>query len=184
MFVSPSAYNVYGHAITSGSIIYVAEIVLILALIVHVFCAISLTRHNRAARPQRYAVAAAGEKKVYFGSRTMAVQGSLILVFIILHIATFKYGTYYETTVNGVPMRDLFRLINEVFHQPGYIFWYVICLVLLGIHLTHGLASSFQSLGVMSSSTRGQIRTISWAYGIIVAAGFIAQPIFVFFFAN
>ena len=74
MFVSADAYNAYGHALVSGNIIYVAEAVLILALITHVFCAVSLTLHNRSARPNRYAVAASGEKKVSGASRTMAVS--------------------------------------------------------------------------------------------------------------
>lgn len=182
MFVSADAYNSYGHALTSGKIIFVAEAVLILALITHVYCAIVITIQNRASRQNKYAVAAAGEKKVSKASRTMAVQGSLILVFIILHIATFKYGTHYDTTVDGVVIRDLFKLIVEVFHQPGYIFWYVICLVLLGFHLSHGIKSSFQSLGLMNSVDRSIFEKISIAYAVIVAVGFISQPIYVYFF--
>ncbi len=183
MFVSADAYNAYGHALVSGNIIYVAEAVLILALITHVFCAVSLTLHNRSARPNRYAVAASGEKKVSGASRTMAVQGSLILAFIILHIATFKYGTYYETTVNGVVMRDLYKLIHEVFQQPGYIVWYVVCLILLGFHLSHGVKSIFQSFGLLNATYRPVINTVSCVYAVVVAGGFLAQPIFVFLFS-
>ncbi len=182
MFISADAYNSYGHAITSGKIIFVAEAALILALITHVYCAITLTIQNRASRQNKYAVAASGDKKVSKASRTMAVQGSLILVFIILHIATFKYGTHYETTVDGVVIRDLFRLIVEVFHHPGYIFWYIVCLILLGFHLSHGVKSSFQSLGVMNGAYRSAFEKISIAYAVIVAAGFIAQPIYVYLF--
>lgn len=184
MFVGPDAYNAYGHALTSGKIIYVAEIVLILALITHVYCAITLTLQNRAARPERYAVSASGAKRVSLASRTMGIQGSIVLAFIILHIATFKYGTYYETTIDGVKERDLFRLIVEVFHQPGYVLWYLVALVLVGFHLSHGVKSSFQSLGIMSGSTRAGIKVLSNAYAIIVALGFIAQPIYVYFFAQ
>lgn len=182
MFVSADMYNMYGHALTSGKIIYVAEAGLILALITHVYCAIILTIQNRATKQSKYAVAASGEKKVSKASRTMAIQGSLILAFIILHIVTFKYGTHYETTVDGIVIRDLFRLIIEVFHQPGYVFWYIICLVLLGFHLSHGIKSSFQSLGVMNGTYRSIFQKISIAYAVIVAAGFIAQPIYVYLF--
>lgn len=184
IFVSSDAYNAYGHALTSGNIIYVAEAVLILALITHVFTAISLTRHNRAAKNQRYAVAAGGKKKVSLASRTMAVQGSLILAFIILHIATFKYGTYYETNVHGVVMRDLAKLITEVFQSPGYVAWYILCLILLGFHLSHGVGSSFQSLGLMEGTYRNFWKKLSCAYAVIVALGFIAQPTYLFLFAH
>ncbi|MFS4458948.1 succinate dehydrogenase cytochrome b subunit [Bdellovibrio sp. HCB2-146] len=184
IFVSHDAYNSYGHALTSGKLIYIAEAVLLLALIVHVYTAVSLTISNRAAKEQKYAVAAKGAKRVSLASRTMAVQGSLILVFVIYHLITFKYGTHYETTVNGVVMRDLARLMEEVFQSTTYVVWYVVCLILLGFHLSHGVGSSFQSLGLMEGTYRGTWKKLSYAYAVIVALGFIAQPLYLFFFAT
>lgn len=178
IFISNDAYNAYGHAITSGNILYVAEAVLLLALITHVYMAISLTVGNRSAKGSRYAVAAKGAKRVTLASRTMAIQGSLILVFVILHLITFKYGPHYDTTVNGVQMRDLARLMEEVFQQPGYVIWYLVALITLGFHLKHGVGSSFQSLGLMEGTYRNTWRKLSITYGLIVAAGFIAQPIY------
>lgn len=180
IFVSHDAYNSYGHLLTSGYIIYVAEAVLILALVAHVTMAILLTRQNRAAKSQTYAVSAKGAKKVTLASRTMAIQGSLILVFLIYHLITFKYGEVYYTTVNGVQMRDLARLMVEVFEQPMYVVGYVISLVILGFHLKHGVGSSFQSLGLMEGSYRETWKKLSIAYGVIVALGFTAQPIYLF----
>ncbi|QDK43681.1 cytochrome B subunit [Bdellovibrio sp. ZAP7] len=180
IFVSHDAYNAYGHALTSGKIIYVAELVLVLALITHVFMAISLTKNNREAKGQKYAVAAKGAKRVSLASRTMAIQGSLILVFVILHLITFKYGQHYETNVNGVPMRDLAKLMEEVFQQPGYVVWYVVALILLGFHLKHGVGSTFQSLGLMEGTYRNVWAKLSIGYGIIVALGFISQPLYLF----
>jgi succinate dehydrogenase / fumarate reductase cytochrome b subunit len=180
IFVSHDAYNAYGHAITSGKLIYIAELVLVLALITHVCMAISLTKNNREAKGQKYAVAAAGAKRVSLASRTMAIQGSLILVFVILHLITFKYGHYYETNVDGVPMRDLAKLMEEVFQQPGYVVWYVVALVLLGFHLKHGVGSTFQSLGLMEGTYRNVWTKMSIGYGFIVALGFISQPLYLF----
>lgn len=184
MFISPDAYNAYGHALTSGKMIYAVESVLILSFISHVFCAISLTIQNRQAKGSQYAVLSSGAKKVTPASRMMAVQGSFVLAFVIMHIATFKYGTYYETTVDGVVMRDLFKLIVEVFKQPGYVAWYVVSLVLLGFHLSHGFKSSFQSLGLLLRNNEVLIKKVSCLYAILVAAGFLAQPIYVLFFVN
>lgn len=184
MFVSPDAYNSYGHALTSGNVIYAVETVLILALLTHVLLAINLTRQNKAARATSYAVSAKGAKSVTLASRTMGVQGSLILVFIILHIITFKYGTYYETNVNGVPMRDLHKLIVEVFQSPGYVGWYLVCLILLGFHLSHGVGSIFQSFGWMNGRYQPVLKKISYLYAAVVALGFIAQPLYVFLFAG
>ncbi|MCE3010695.1 MAG: succinate dehydrogenase cytochrome b subunit [Proteobacteria bacterium] len=184
IFVGADAYNKYGHFLTSGYFIYVAEAVLVLSLLVHVGCAISLTIENRAARPTRYAVTPNGSKGVTLASMTMAFHGSIILVFIITHLITFKFGTYYETTVDGVVMRDLHRLMIEVFQNPTYVFWYVISLVLLGFHLSHGVGSIFQSLGLRNDRTAPTIQKASCLYGVVVAAGFLSQPIYVFFFAG
>lgn len=183
IFVSHDAYNAYGHALTSGKLIYVAEAVLVAALLVHVYTAISLTIANRAAKEQKYAVAAKGKKRVSLASRTMAVQGTLVLAFLIYHLITFKYGVHYETTVDGVVMRDLARLMTEVFQSPAYVVWYVVCLILLGYHLSHGVGSSFQSLGLMEGTYRNTWKKLSYGYAIIVALGFIAQPLYLFLIA-
>jgi len=181
MFVSADAYNKYGHALTSGALIYFVETVLLLSLFVHVICAISLTIENRAARgPQRYAQSPNGEKGARLASRTMAIQGSLILAFIITHLVTFKYGKIYETTVDGVVMRDLHRLLIEVFQEPVYVAWYIVAMLLLFFHLSHGFGSVFQSLGLKNNENEKVIKTLSWIYATVVAAGFIAQPVYCF----
>lgn len=185
MFISADLYNAYGHAITSGMAIYAIEALLILALFTHVAMAILLTIENRKARGnQRYAMNPNGAKGSTLASRTMAIQGSLVLVFIILHIATFKFGTYYETTVNGVVMRDLHRLLVEVFHEPGYVVWYLVALVILGFHLSHGVGSIFQSFGVREDKWAKVIKGVSLGYAIVVAGGFLAQPIYVYLLAG
>ena len=186
IFVSADAYNKYGHGIVTSGILIPAEIVIVLALLVHVTMAILLTIENRKAGGggNRYAMLPNGPKKASLASRTMALQGSLILAFIILHIITFKYGQYYETTVNGVQMRDLHRLIVEVFQQPGYVAWYVVCLILLGFHLSHGVGSIFQSFGMKNDHYAPMIKKISVTYGILVFLGFLSQPLYVYFFAG
>ncbi len=184
LFISPDMYNSYGHAITSGAFIYVVEAVLILSLLAHVFLAICLTRENRSSKGIAYAAKPKTSKKTTLASQTMIIQGSIILVFIILHIITFKYGTYYETTVNGVQMRDLYRLIVEVFHQPLYVIWYVVALLVLLLHLKHGFGSIFQSFGIVEHSHRKLVHQASLAYAVVVAGGFIAQPIYVWTMVN
>lgn len=184
ILVGPEAYNKYGHGIVTSGILIPTEIVLVLAFITHVGLAIRLTIENRAAKGSRYVVAPKANKGGSLASRTMAVQGSLVLFFIISHIATFKYGTYYETTVNGVVMRDLHRLIVEIFHQPGFVAWYLVALGFLGFHLKHGVGSIFQSLGLKNDHYAPLINKVSVIYGGIVAIGFISQPLYVYFFAG
>ncbi len=178
---SPDAYNQYAHLLTSNKLLlYSAESVLVLALIVHVICAISLTAKNRNARGSRYAVKPNGEKGPSFASTFMGVQGTIILAFIIIHLITFKYGTYYETTVDGIVMRDLHRLVLEVFQIPMYVFGYIISLVLLFFHLSHGARSVFQSFGILEKKYMSPIKKFAWGYAIIVVAGFLSQPLYVY----
>lgn len=180
IFVSPEAYNSYGHALTSGNIIYVAETVLIVSLVAHVALAMNLTMTNKQAKGTRYAASAKGDKAISLRSQTMAVHGMITLFFIVYHLITFKFGSYYETNVNGVVMRDLHKLILEVFTQPGYVVGYLICLVLLGLHLRHGSSSVFQSLGLLTRANEKTIETVSCFYAFIVTLGFLSQPIYVF----
>lgn len=183
MFIGPDAYNAYSYAIVSNKpLLFGAEAGLIVLFLTHIGFAIRLTLANRAARPARYAMATNGEKGVSLASKTMIHHGMVIFIFTVLHLATFKYGTHYETTVNGVEMRDLYRLMDETFESPGYVAWYVFALLALGFHLSHGVQSSFQSLGFNHPSYTPTIKRVSWAFAIIVAGGFISQPIYLLFF--
>jgi succinate dehydrogenase / fumarate reductase cytochrome b subunit len=184
MFVSKDHYNAYGHALTSGMVIYLIEAVLLATLLGHVFFGFLLTYQNRKAKGTRYAASSSGAKATSLSSKTMIFQGSIILVFVISHLITFKYGAFYETTVNGVVMRDLHRLLTEVFQQPGYVFWYVVSLVLLGIHLSHGVGSTVQSLGLKTENNQHWVQLASWIYGAVVAIGFLSQPISIYLFKS
>lgn len=181
ILVSPNLYNSYGHAIVSNKILlYGSEVVILLALVTHITCAVLLTKQNRAARGTQYQMLSNGQKSATFASSWMGAQGSVILVFIISHLITFKYGAHYETTVDGVVMRDLARLIYEVFSSPVAVAWYLVALVLLGFHVTHGVRSIFQSFGLLHPAYQPIIKKAGIVYSVVVAGGFIAQPVFVF----
>jgi succinate dehydrogenase / fumarate reductase cytochrome b subunit len=179
LFVGPDAYNRYGHALVSTPLIYVAEAVLVLAFLTHIGLTVSLAMANRAARPVSYAMAATGPKKTSFAARTAILSGLLLLAFVVLHLWTFKYGEVYLTVVDGVEMRDLHRLVVEKFREPLYVGWYLFCLVLLGMHLSHGISASFQSLGLFAAN-HPTLRKLGLAAAAVIAGGFFIQPLFIF----
>ena len=181
MFVGPDVYNSYGHALVSNPAIYLAEAGLILFFVVHVALTIQLARANRRARPVGYAGSASGVKKTSFAAKTAILSGAVLLAFVVLHLQTFKFGEVYTTSVNGVEMRDLYRLVVEKFQQPGYVAWYLLSLAILGMHLSHGFKASFQSLGAFASNHPFLTR-LGWAFALLVAGGFITQPLAVYFF--
>ncbi len=179
MFISPRAYNLYGHSLVSNPAFPLIEATLALAFLVHIGLAIQLSVRNRKARPVGYTSWGSGPKKTDFAARSMVLTGLLVLSFLVLHIITFKYGAHYVAVYDGVEVRDLFKLIQEKFQQPLYVAWYVFSLVVLGVHLSHGVSSVFQSLGLFSARTVF-LRQLAWAFAIVVAGGFITQPLWVF----
>ena len=187
ILVGPQIYNKYGHAIISNPFVYVAEAGLVLTLLIHAVDGVTLAWRNRSARTKKYAMPTNGSKAARFQSRWMAFHGTLILVFIVLHLALFKYGPNvaegYVTTIDGVQMRDLHRLVMEVFRQPGYVAWYSFCLIAVGLHLSHGFYSSFATLGLFHPRYAPTVNRVGYAYAAIVALGFISQPVYVYFLA-
>ncbi len=179
MFVSARAYNLYGHALTSGPAFPIIELGLLSAFLIHIGFAIHLAMLNRQARPVGYSGRGSGPKQASFASRSMALTGLLVLAFLVLHICTFKYGPYYSIVYDGTEVRDLYRLIAEKFHEPLYVSWYVFSLLVLGVHLSHGVSSLFQSLG-LASARNPALRQISWAFALVVAGGFLIQPLWFF----
>ncbi|MEN9723748.1 MAG: hypothetical protein RJB38_1734, partial [Pseudomonadota bacterium] len=145
LFVGPDAYNLYSHKLVSNPAIYVAEAGLVAFFLIHIGLTIQLTMANRAARPVGYAHSGMGVKKTSFAAKTAILSGLLLLSFVVLHLITFKYGPVYTTMVDGVEMRDIYTLVVEKFQQPGYVAWYFLSLVILGLHLSHGVKASFQS---------------------------------------
>ncbi len=182
LFVGSDAYNSYSHMLTSGKMVYLIEAILIWSLVTHMVMGIKLSIKNKSARPLAYAVSPVKEKSATIASRTMIIHGPLLLFFIIYHLITFKFGSYYETTVDGVVMRDIFKLVVEVFSEPMYVLGYVICMILLGTHLSHGVSSAFQSFGLNHRAYENKIKCAGYLYATLVMGGFIAQPLYVFFF--
>ena len=182
IFLGSDAYNKYGHAITSNKLLlYTAEIGLVVMFGMHTYLGIKLSIENKAARKQKYALPTNGAKKAEFASKSMFYHGMVLLGFLIYHLITFKYGPEYMVNIDGVEVRDLFKLIVEKFHQTSYVVGYVTCMAFIGVHLSHGFNSSFQSLGFNHPRYRPKIRKLSIAFAILVGVGFASQPLYVYF---
>ncbi len=182
IYVGPQAYNEYGHALVSNPLIYVAEAGLILAFLAHLCLALMLQLENWKARPAKYAVSASGAKGTDLISQTMWAQGIIIFGFLILHLLTFKFGTVYMVDYGSGEIRDLFRLMVEVFQSPIYVGGYLFTLLILGFHLSHGLKSALQTMGLNHPKYDKLLTCVSKGYALAVAAGFSSQPIYMFFF--
>lgn len=183
------AYNRYAYFLASlGGLLYAAEAGLVATLLVHAGLAIKTTLDNRRARgDSRYAMSQTkgGPSRNTAGSRNMIVTGSVLLVFIVFHIWSFKYGPSvdegYVVSLDGVEMRDLHRLVIERFSSPIYTFGYVAVMALLGAHLKHGFWSAFQSLGAMSPRWSRPIHLAGVAIAVGLFVGFVVAPLWIYF---
>ncbi|MBT4760211.1 MAG: succinate dehydrogenase cytochrome b subunit [Bdellovibrionaceae bacterium] len=182
IFVGPEAYNMYSYKLISNPFIIVAEIGLVVLFVVHLAVAIKLTASNMVARPDKYALQAKGKKKTDPVTKAMWIQGAVIFIFMVSHLITFKYGTYYTAEYDGLVVRDLYKLMVEVFASPLFVVGYVLCMVMLGLHLSHGIQSALKTFGFNHPQYEAKVRTVGLGVALIVSLGFIAQPVYIFFF--
>ena len=185
LFASPKAFNDYAHALTSkGPLIWAAELGLLGLFVLHIVCAIRTKAISAAARPQAYAMSQnMGQSTLQ--SRTMLHTGGVILVFLIIHLITFKFGVEYVTIADAdnAAIRDLYLTVVECFASKGYSALYIACMILLGFHLKHGFQSAFQTLGLNHPRYFPMIKKASLGLAILFAGGYAIFPI-VFGFAN
>lgn len=186
MLAGAQRYNEYGYLLLHqmAELIVPIEIALIVALLLHVYLAISLTLENRAARPVAYAVKKSSKQTLH--SASMAMTGSAILIFIVIHIANFRYGGAGMggmPTVNygGHDMHDLYGVMMRAFSIWWYTAAYVLAFILIFSHLAHGVQSSMQSLGVNHPKYTPLIRFAGRAYAVIITGGFSALAIWAYF---
>ncbi len=184
LFLGPETYNLYSHKLTSNPALYAVEAILVVAFVLHIFYATWLTKISRAARPVGYAVSPNGEKGASLASRTMIYHGALLLAFAILHLQTFKFGPYYEVTYDGVVMRDLYRLVIEVFASTNYVIWYCVSMAFLIVHLYHGVSSIFQSWGFNHPIYSPLLKKFGYVYAFGVGLGFLTNPIYAYLVAT
>lgn len=180
ILVGPQAYNEYANALVSNRLLIVAEVGLLAMFVGHLLFALGISWSNYRARDTRYAVRPSGPKRTSWAQRSLWAQGLLILVFLILHLITFKYGNHYSTDYGHGEIRDLHRLVVEVFQVPEYVIWYLVALLVLAFHLGHGVGSSLQTFGINHPRYEKGIRAFSILYAVVVIGGFISQPLYVF----
>jgi succinate dehydrogenase cytochrome b subunit len=155
IFLGAEAINRYGHFLQSTpELVWPARIGLLLLVGAHIWSAIRLTQENRAARPVGYA-----EFKPMgssYASRTMMMSGLIVFAFIVYHLLHFTAQVRYlnftgQTFVDFVdPQRrhDIFKMMVVGFSNPWVSGFYLLAMALLCLHLSHGVSSMFQSLGL------------------------------------
>jgi len=177
--------NRYSHALHQlGPLLTIARIILAVLFISHIISGVRVTIRNRKARSSRYEMAASkgGPSKMTWASRWMAITGLILLVYVPTHVWMFTLGPYYETVIDGVVMRDIYRLVVERFKNPVTAFSYAAVMLFLCLHLAHGFWSALQSLGALNRRWLPVAYTVGVVLAVLIAAGFFILPIYTYFF--
>ena len=182
ILAGPEAFNAYSHKLISNPLIYVAEAGLALLFVLHIWKTVGNYVRNKGARPAAYQMKkpAGHTSRKTLSSTWMIVSGTTILVFLVLHLKTLKFGAHYEAAEPGV--RDIYRLTVEVFQRPGYVIWYVVAMVLVGMHLRHGITSALQSLGAIPEGVKRTVLVAGAVVAALIAGGFALLPVYVYLF--
>ena len=175
-------FNKWAHFMGTNLIIRTLEIVLFIGLIVHIADGIMITRQNRAARPQNYVYARHNDNSRWY-SRSMAILGILILLFLIVHLDNFWIKTRHiignidKYGVDAAGQENLFARMQDVFTNPVLVVIYVLGCFSLFWHLLHGFKSAFQSLGLNHRKYNGFISAFGAAFSIVIPVLFASMPV-------
>lgn len=182
IYLGPEAINEYGHFLREvgeplfprETLLWIARLVLLGSVGLHIVAATQLTILDRASRPQRYAYQK--PQQATYASLTMRYGGLIILLFVIYHILHF--------TVGAVGYSGARFIEGDVYHNviAGFSVWYVsafyiAAMVALGLHLYHGVWSMFQTLGWNNRKWNNSLRGLAVAIAVAVVVGNISIPV-------
>jgi len=169
--------NQYAAALHANPpLLWGARLGLLAVFLVHIGTAISLVLQNRRARPQRYAVPGRLQSTVF--ARTMALSGLVVLTFLIFHVLQFAAGMSPHSHLRDLEGRhDVAAMIILSFHNPWVSGFYLLGIGLLGMHLSHGISSIFQTFGLNGRKSFCLIRSLGLAISWLLMAGFASIPL-------
>lgn len=181
------AFNIYASKFEAlGPFLYVIELGLLAVIVLHAFWGLSMYLRNRKARPVGYnkgIKSKGGPSNLSAASRNMAITGSFLLFFIIVHVWHFrirKESVGEKTMVEGKESTDLYALVEAAFQNPYWVVFYTVSMVFLAFHLRHGFWSALQSLGAMKPRWSKPIYALGLVIAIVLAVGFLGIPIYLF----
>ena len=179
IYLGPDRINIYAKFLHDlGPLLWVVRIILLAALVTHITATIQLAHENQLAKPQKYAVT--DYKRSTMASRRMLATGLIVLCFVIYHLLQFTLEVTdprFHDLYDSLGRHDVYRMLILGFGNPLVSLFYVLGLFLLANHLSHGLASMAQTLGINNRRVAGVVsiggQTLAW----LVFAGYVSIPV-------
>lgn len=184
IFVSRDAFNAAADFMGTTIIIRIMEIGLFAGILLHIVQGYMLVSKNGGTRKEGYAVKAGNKTSAWY-SRSMGLLGTLILLFLVVHIAHFWVpsritGDLNEVMVRDREMHDLYQRMVDIFQSPIVVVVYLLGVFSLAWHLIHGFYSAFQTMGLTTHKYKKMIRNIGIAFSVIICLLFAAMPVSMF----
>ena len=173
-------FNAYAKFMTTFPVVKAVSYLLYFSILFHAFDGILLAIQNRKARPVRYAKENAGSNRSW-ASSNMALLGTLILVFLVIHMKGFWYEMHWGALgLDADGNKDLYAVVAAAFSELWYVALYVVSMAVLAFHLLHGFQSSFQSLGLNHPRYTPVIKNVGVFFGVVVPILFALIPVWMF----
>jgi succinate dehydrogenase / fumarate reductase, cytochrome b subunit len=169
------AFDEYERMLSANPLLIVAEIGLFALFAIHVFYALKLSVQNREARRERYAIRATrGERTI--ASASTLITGVALLVFLVIHVWDFRIAKM--SAEEGFSLAGIVRARLE---RPVGAGIYLLSMIALALHLSHGFQSAFHTLGLKHPRVNPLIQKVSIGLAILLALGFASFPIYFLF---
>lgn len=172
MFKGPAALDAYAKWLHDHpGLIWTARSVLLISVFAHIWVGIKLSLENKASRAGGPAVDAT--RRATLGSRTMPYSGVVILGFIIFHLLHYTF----KSVAVAYQGDSVYGMVVAGFSQPAVALFYIVSMLLLCLHLGHGVSSVFQTIGLRNERWRGRLDALAQVYAWFIALGFISIPL-------
>ena len=173
-------FNEYALFMTTNPAVKILSVLTYSSIILHTVLTLFLAFQSSNARDIKY-LQSSGNANSTWGSKNMAVLGTLILVFIVIHMKSFWYEMHFGVIgLDPWGNKDLHTVTVTAFNELWYVLFYVLSMVVLAIHLKHGVESVFQTLGIKTRRYVSLIHKAAYGFALIVPAAFASIPIYLY----
>jgi succinate dehydrogenase / fumarate reductase cytochrome b subunit len=181
VFQGPDTLNSYAAWLQGHPLVWLFRVGLVAVFVAHVLVTVRLTKANRRARPMRYAHPVV--RQMSLTSRYMVLTGLVVMGFLAFHLLHLTFGVVQPETyqlVDSGQRHDVYSMVILGFQNPWIAGSYVLAILLLGLHLIHGAASLFQTLGINHESYTVVIRYGVYLLVVGIVLGYCSIPIVIF----
>lgn len=179
IFLGPEPYNAYAHFLKgTPELLWTARTVLLGSVALHIVSSLRLQWLNRLSRDVPYV--SRKYARATWTSRSMAISGLLVLSFIVYHLAHFTLGLTDPTHFGALDPKgrvDAYSMFVYGFQNVPVTIFYLISMVLLGLHLEHGVSSMFQTLGINNPRINPVINRLGQIFAVLVVVGNCSMPV-------